>query len=84
MRVAVLFLYTSAMAATLLDQAKILPPAERLELIGELWDTLDQSEIPVTTEERRILGARIADIESDPDAQETWSDAREWLESRRR
>jgi putative addiction module component (TIGR02574 family) len=71
-------------AATLLDQAKTLPPAERLELIGELWDTLDQSEIPVTAEERRILDARVADIDSDPDAQEKWSDAREWLESRRR
>lgn len=72
------------MATNLLDQAKTLPPAERLELIGELWDTLEEDEIPVTAEERRILEARLADIQVSPDAQESWSDAKRWLESRHR
>ncbi len=67
----------------LLAQAKRLPPSERLELIAELWDTLDVGDLPITPEERSVLRARVADIESDPGAQESWADAQAWLDARR-
>jgi putative addiction module component (TIGR02574 family) len=68
----------------LLAQAKRLPISERLELIAALWDTLDGNELPVTCEEREVLEARMADIEANPSAEESWSEAKTWLESRPR
>jgi putative addiction module component (TIGR02574 family) len=68
----------------LLAQAKRLPVSERLELIAALWDTLDGNELPITREEREILETRMADIEANPSAEESWSEAKAWLESRSR
>jgi putative addiction module component (TIGR02574 family) len=62
------------MKEAILAEMRNLP--ERLELIGVLWDSLDSSEIPVTPEERRILEARMADIEADPSAEESWAEAK--------
>jgi putative addiction module component (TIGR02574 family) len=76
--------YNSDMNDALLAQAKKLPISERLELISALWDTLDSAEIPVTREEREVLEARMADIEANPSAEESWSEAKVWLESRSR
>jgi putative addiction module component, TIGR02574 family len=73
-----------AWSSTLLAEAKKLTPGHRLELIGELWDTLEDSDVPVTTEERAILGSRMADLEANPTAQEPWPQAKSWLESHRR
>ena len=75
--------YTSLVNEALLAQAKTLPAPERLELIAALWDTLDGDDIPVTDEEHRLLEARMADIEANPSAEESWSEAKAWLESRR-
>jgi len=68
---------------SLLAQAKSLPAPERLELIAALWETLDSDEIPVTDEERQVLEARMADIEANPSAEESWPEAKAWLDSRR-
>jgi putative addiction module component (TIGR02574 family) len=68
----------------LLAQAKKLPVSERLELISALWDTLDSDELPVTREEREVLEARMADMEANPSAEESWAEAKIWLESRPR
>lgn len=38
-----------------------LSPAERLALIGELWDSLEASQVPVTPAQREELDRRIAD-----------------------
>lgn len=65
-------------------QAKRLPVSERLEFIAALRDTLEDDEVPVTREEREVLAARMADIEANPSAEESWSEARAWIESRRR
>jgi putative addiction module component (TIGR02574 family) len=74
----------TASSSTLLAEAKKLSPGDRLELIGELWDTLEDSDLPVATEEQEILEIRMADLEANPSAQESWSQAKSWLESRRR
>jgi putative addiction module component (TIGR02574 family) len=74
----------STSSSTLLAEARKLSPDDRLELIGELWDTLESEDLPVSAEERTILESRIADLEKNPSAQESWQQARASLESRRR
>jgi putative addiction module component (TIGR02574 family) len=67
----------------LLAEARKLSPTERLDLIAGIWDTLESSDLPVTDEERAILESRMADLEANPSAQESWEQARASLESRR-
>jgi len=76
--------YNCGMNDALLAQAKKLPISERIELISALWDTLESDSLPVTREEREVLKARMADIEANPAAEESWSAAKVWLESRSR
>ena len=66
-----------------LDELLRLPPAERLEAIGELWDSLESlAELfPLTDEERAELDRRIADDEADPRPGVTWAELRRQLES---
>ena len=68
----------------LLAEALKLSPSDRLQLIEALWDTLSEEDIPVTPEERALLDARLADLESNPADQRPWSEVRARLEQRRR
>ncbi|MGQ0568084.1 MAG: addiction module protein [Armatimonadota bacterium] len=72
------------MSADLLAEALRLSPQDRLELIGVLWDTLSQEDVPVTEEERNLLDARPADLEASPSDQSPWSEVKARLEQRRR
>jgi putative addiction module component (TIGR02574 family) len=54
------------MNKVLRDQVLRLPPEERLELIGELWDSLDPSDVPLTPEQIEELDRRFAAYELDP------------------
>jgi putative addiction module component (TIGR02574 family) len=65
-----------------LDELLRLPPAERLEAISELWDSLEsQAELfPLTEEERAELDRRIAADEADPRPGVTWAELRRRLE----
>lgn len=61
----------------MIDQSLIarvvsLSPAERLELIGAVWDSLSPDDLPVTDAEKELLDARIADMERNPDDQSPW------------
>lgn len=58
----------------LISQVRTLSVAERIELIGVVWETLSPSEIPVSTEEKVLLDARLADMEQNPDDQSPWSE----------
>ena len=49
-----------------------LSPADRLKLIGAVWDTLSPDDLPVTDAERALLYARLADIEKNPNDQSFW------------
>ncbi|MGK2914428.1 MAG: addiction module protein [Porticoccaceae bacterium] len=60
--------------AALISQVKTLSPAERLELIGAVWETLSPADMPVTEEERVLLDTRLADLENNPDDQTPWSE----------
>jgi len=65
---------------SLMEQIVKLKPAERLELIGVVWDSLSPEDLPVTEAERALLDARLADMESNPDDQSSWSDVKSRLE----
>ena len=64
----------------LLAQVKTLSPAERLELISAVWDTLAPGDLPVTDADRALLDSRLADMKSHPDAQSPWSEVKARLE----
>lgn len=53
-----------------------LSPADRLELIGALWDRLSPDDLPVTDAERDLLDARLAEIERNPNDQSAWPDVK--------
>lgn len=69
---------------SLLTRVTSLSPADRLELIGAVWDSLVPDDLPVTDAERVLLDARLADMEQNPDDQSPWSEVKARLERRTR
>jgi putative addiction module component (TIGR02574 family) len=65
---------------SLLAKVSSLSPADRLELIGKVWDTLSPDDIPVTDAERALLDARLADMEAHPEDQSPWPQVKARLE----
>jgi len=64
----------------LLERIRNLEPADRLELIGVVWDSLSPTDLPLTDAERGLLDARLADMELNPDDQSSWADVKKRLE----
>jgi putative addiction module component (TIGR02574 family) len=65
---------------SLLAKVTSLSPAERLELIGAVWDTLLPDDLPVTDAERALLDARLTDMEKNPNDQSPWREVKARLE----
>jgi putative addiction module component (TIGR02574 family) len=65
---------------SLLAKVSSLSPADRLELIGKVWDSLSPNDLPVTDPERALLDARLADMEAHPDYQSPWPEVKARLE----
>ena len=59
-------------AKSLLAEALALPPADRLELMSLLWESLDPDDIPVTDAVREELDRREAEYEKDPTGSSSW------------
>lgn len=65
-----------------------LDVATRLELIGEIWDSIVSddiaaSQVPVTEDERVMLEERLRAYRADPDSDLSWAEVRaELLEQR--
>jgi putative addiction module component (TIGR02574 family) len=69
--------YSSLMIdESLRDKVSSLSPADRLELVGVVWDTLSPDDLPVTDAERALLDARLADMEANPDDQSPWPEVK--------
>jgi putative addiction module component (TIGR02574 family) len=50
---------------------------EKIQLIGELWDSIDaQSHPPLTDAEKAELDKRLDDLEANPDNVRSWSQVR--------
>lgn len=65
---------------TLIAKVNELSQAERLELIGVVWDSLSHGDLPVTDAEREMLDARLADADANPDAESPLSEVVSRLE----
>jgi putative addiction module component (TIGR02574 family) len=75
------------MKPSLLQEAQRLPVEERIELVGAIWDTLEEASGPealsVSAAHRAELDRRLADLEANPDAGSSWEEVRGRLERRR-
>jgi len=65
-----------------LTQAKQLSPADRLELIGELWQSLNPDDLPLTETEKSLLDERLAEADANPNAGRTWEEVEAELRQR--
>lgn len=61
-----------------------LTPAERIELVEQLWDGIGSQELPtMTSEELDELDRELAEHKADPGAAQSWDQVQAWLRSRR-
>lgn len=65
---------------SLLAKVSDLSPADRLELIAVVWETLTPNDLPVTEAERALLDDRLADMEANPNDQNPWPEVKARLE----
>jgi putative addiction module component (TIGR02574 family) len=72
------------MRALTTDEFDRLSPEERLALIGEPWDSLDDSEIPLTVAQTAELERRLASLASERDEGMTWEALKIELRQRRK
>lgn len=68
--------------AALMSQVKTLSVADRIELIGAVWETLSSNELPVSEEEKPLLDARLTDMEQNPEDQSPWPEVQARLHQR--
>ena len=61
-----------------------LPTAERLNLLGDLWDSIatEADTIPLTDGQKAELDRRLADLEANPNDVEDWNVVRARLWAR--
>jgi putative addiction module component (TIGR02574 family) len=71
------------MSAPPLDITR-LTPQERLDLIGELWDSLTAETVPLTPAQQAELDQRLATFEDDRRAGISWEDLDAELDRRSR
>jgi putative addiction module component (TIGR02574 family) len=63
-------------------QVAHLSPQERLALIEQLWESLDDADLAVTSAQQGELDRRLASHEKDPAAAVSWPDLRRELHLR--
>ena len=77
-------LYAGSMVdQALRDRVRQLNQADRLELMSELWESLETDQIEVTAAERKLLEERLADLREHPDAGRPWEAIEAELRARR-
>jgi len=59
-----------------------LSPQERLALIGQLWDSLDDAEVGLSPAQQAELERRLAMLDEDRGAAVAWQDLRDELRQR--
>jgi len=68
------------MARTLTkEDIAALPVAESIDLIAELWDSIDAKSLPVPESHRRALDEALVDYTRNPDVGEAWDRIRDDL-----
>ncbi len=69
---------TSVVAKPALDIEE-LTSEERLNLIGQLWDSLDDGEVPLTEPQRDALDQRLDDLDREGPVGVPWEQVRDSL-----
>ena len=71
------------MNKALLEELMQLTPAERGEIAQELWDSLDEAELPpLTPGQMQEIDRRLAEYERDPSRAIPWEELRDRLRAR--
>lgn len=65
-----------------LEEINRLSPDERLALIAQLWDSLEDDHIPLTIAQQTELERRLATLDQDREHSITWEDLKAELEQR--
>ena len=71
------------MASLNSDELARLSPEERLALIGQLWDSLHDTEVPLPEAQQAELARRLSSLEQDRAQAVTWEQLRAELARRR-
>jgi putative addiction module component (TIGR02574 family) len=66
------------------DEIVRLTAPERLELIGSLWDSLDDAELPLPPAQLRELEQRLFNVDQDLPRAMTWEELKVELAARSR
>jgi putative addiction module component (TIGR02574 family) len=64
------------------DEVVRLTPSERLALISQLWDRLEDDQLPLTATQRAELDSRLASIDQDRREGITWTALKTELDRR--
>lgn len=64
------------------DEIIRLTPSERLVLIAQLWDSLEQEQVPLTGAQEAELERRLSSLEEDKRNGVTWASLKAELERR--
>jgi putative addiction module component (TIGR02574 family) len=64
------------------DEIARLSPPERLALIAQLWDSLEDDQLPLTDAQRAELERRMASLDQDRNEGVTWAALKAELEQR--
>jgi putative addiction module component (TIGR02574 family) len=64
------------------DEITRLSPDERLALIAQLWDSLEDDQVPLTTAQQAELTRRLATLDDDRAQSVTWEVLKAQLEQR--
>ena len=64
------------------DELERLTPPERLALISQLWDSLEDDQLPLTAAQRTELDNRLATLDQDRREAITWTALKAELEQR--
>ncbi len=64
------------------DELARLTPPERLALISQLWDSLEDDQLPLTAAQRAELDNRLATLDQDRREGITWAALKAELEQR--
>jgi putative addiction module component (TIGR02574 family) len=64
------------------DELQRLTPPERLALISQLWDSLEDDHLPLTAAQRAELDHRLASLDQDRREGVTWAALKAELEQR--
>lgn len=64
------------------DEIARLTPSERLALISQLWDSLEDEQVPLTAAQQAELDRRLATLDEDRREGISWTDLKAELERR--